>query len=303
MSKSKGNVITPQSLIEEKGADVVRYWASASNLGADIAYSEELFKIGGKLITKLFNASKFASLHFSIFTDFASKPTTAKADIQNKIITEAADLWILSRLKQTILKVEYEFRQFEYAKARQAIEDFFWNDFCDNYLEIVKVRSYGLEAEKHKDIDLSEAQKNQIIDGQKSGLFTLYHCLETLLKLFSPFIPHITEEIYQAIFSQEIFPNKLISIHQRGSWCKAEDYIEDKNSLEIGEVIKEVVFYIRKFKSDNNFSMKTPTKIFTISSLVDISAAIADLKNVCNSEEIIFINNSEKPLVDDIISK
>jgi valyl-tRNA synthetase len=292
MSKSKGNVVTPQSLIEEKGADVVRYWASASNLGADIAYSEELFKIGGKLITKLFNASKFVAQNFA---DLTLQPTNPKEDIAKNIINEKSDLWILSRLNQTILKAEQEFEQFEYAKARQAVEDFFWNDFCDNYLEIVKVRSYGLNAEKYKEINLSEEQKAQIIYGQQSGLFALYHCLEALLKLFSPFVPHITEELYQAIF-----PNKLTSIHQRGSWCKLEDYILDKEALEIGEIMKEVIFNIRKFKSDNNLSMKTPIQKFSINTKINISAVISDLQNVCNTAEILTKNDDGKSLVFDI---
>jgi len=293
MSKSKGNVITPQTLIEEKGADVVRYWASASNLGADIAYSEELFKIGGKLITKLFNASKFVAQNFA---DLTSQPSTVKQDVSKNIINEKSDLWILSRLNQTIAKVEQEFEQFEYAKARQAVEDFFWNDFCDNYLEIVKVRSYGLNAEKYKEINLSEEQKVQIISGQQSGLFALYHCLEALLKLFSPFIPHITEELYQSIFLA-ISPNKLTSIHQRGSWCKLENYILDKEALEIGAIMKEVIFNIRKFKSDNNLSMKTPIKQFFINTKINISTVITDLQNVCNTAEILTKDNDKESLV------
>ena len=69
MSKSKGNVVTPTDLIKEKGSDVVRYWASTSNLGADTAYSEDVFKIGQKLVTKLFNAAKFASMNFDLIEE------------------------------------------------------------------------------------------------------------------------------------------------------------------------------------------------------------------------------------------
>ena len=272
MSKSKGNVVTPQFLIEDKGADVVRYWASTSHLGADTAYSEELFKIGNKLITKLFNAAKFVSQNFSALD---KTPTFPYKDVTNNIINEKADLWILSRLQQTIVKVEEEFEQFEYAKARQAIEDFFWNDFCDNYLEIVKVRSYGLEAIKYQDINLSDNKKIKIIIQQQSGLFTLYHCLENLLKLFSPFIPHITEELYQAIF-----PDKLQSIHQRGSWCKIDEQILDDNALKIGTLMLEEIFKVRKFKSDNNLSMKAPLEDWGIGEGVD--DVLEDLKNVCN---------------------
>jgi len=243
-----------------------------------------MFKIGGKLITKLFNASKFASLHFEgqNFADLTSQPSTVALDVSSKIINQKADLWILSRLKQTILKVEYEFEKFEYSRSRQAIEDFFWNDFCDNYLEIVKVRSYGLKAEKYKDIELNEEQKTKIIADQQSGLFALYHCLEALLKLFAPFIPHITEELYQAIF-----PNRLGSIHQRGSWCELKDYVLDEESLELGGIMLEVIFNVRKFKSDNNLSMKTTLTSLTINTAKDISAIIFDLKNVCNATEIL----------------
>ncbi|MFT6077163.1 MAG: valyl-tRNA synthetase [Myxococcota bacterium] len=290
MSKSKGNVVTPQGLIEEKSADVVRYWASASNLGADIAYSEELFKIGGKLITKLFNASKFVAQNF---TDLESQPTNVKADVESGIINKQADLWILSRLQQTISQVDKEFDKFEYAKARAAIEDFFWNDLCDNYLEIVKVRSYGLSAQKFEEIDLNDEQKTKIISDQQSGLFSLHHCLETTLKLFAPFIPHVTEELYQAIF-----PNKIISIHQRGSWCELSQYLFCEDALASGSVAVEVIFNIRKFKSDNSLSMKTPIKQFSINSKVDLRNIVSDLENVCNVGEILLRNEAEN---DDLV--
>ena len=151
------------------------------------------------------------------------------------------------------------------------------------------MRSYGLGAEKYKDMNLSDAQKTQIIAGQQSGLLTLYHCLEALLKLFSPFIPHITEELYQAIF-----PNKLTSIHQRGSWCKLEEFVVDKQALELGGLMLEVIFNIRKFKSDNNLSMKTPIQQFCINTKIDISAIVFDLQNVCNTAQIITNFNSEE---------
>ena len=128
-----------------------------------------------------------------------------------------------------------------------------------------------------------------------SGLFALYHCLEALLKLFSPFIPHITEELYQAIF-----PNKLNSIHQRGSWCKLEYYVLDEEALKIGDVMLEVIFNIRKFKSDNNLSMKTSLQRFSINTKVNISAVIADLQNVCNTMEILVKNEDLQLLVFDI---
>jgi valyl-tRNA synthetase len=290
MSKSKGNVVTPINLIKEKGSDIVRYWASTSNLGSDTAYSEDVFKIGQKLVTKLFNAAKFASMNFDLLEDLGH-PKTVLEDINSNNINQVTDFWILSRLKQVIEGSEEQFDKFEYAKAREIIEDFFWNDFCDNYLEIVKVRAYGLNAIKYQEQDLSEEEQNQIILEQKSAIFTLYHILEHILKLFSPFIPHICEEIYQGVFE-----NKLNSIHQRGSWPKLSEQFFDENALKIGKEMLLIIFEVRKYKSEQNISMKTMIEKFTVNSKENFSGILEDLKNVTNSNEI-NINSHQKELI------
>ncbi len=269
MSKSKGNVITPTALIEEKGSDIVRYWASTSHLGADTAYSEDVFKIGQKLITKLFNAAKFASMNFSELRNDAK-------------VTEAADLWILSKLHLTTKRATEEFEKFEYARAREAIEEFFWKDFCDNYLEICKVRSYGLVAEKLVGIEFSDAQKKEIHAKQQSSILTLQTCLNTILKLFAPFIPHVTEEIYSTIFCEEF--EKTDSINARGSWPKLGEKFFDQKFFDIGEAALRVIFEVRKFKSEQNLSMKTTVKKIAARCKTDLSEITEDLKNVCNVE-------------------
>jgi len=130
MSKSKGNVVTPVKLLEEKGSDSVRYWASTSKLGTDTAFSEDVLKVGNKLVNKLFNASKFSAMQLA---NLDTMPTaTAADDIENGIITETLDKWIISRLSKAITKAKAAFEAYEYADARSAAEDFFWNDFCDN---------------------------------------------------------------------------------------------------------------------------------------------------------------------------
>jgi valyl-tRNA synthetase len=98
-----------------------------------------------------------------------------------------------------------------------------------------------------------------------------------------------------------IFPNKLNSIHGRGSWCKLENYILDEQALEIGGVMLEVIFNIRKFKSDSNLSMKTPIQKFSINTKTNISAVIADLQNVCNTAEILIENQDNSNLVYNLI--
>ncbi|MBP7710461.1 MAG: valine--tRNA ligase [Rickettsiales bacterium] len=281
MSKSKGNIVTPTSLIEEKGSDIVRYWASTSHLGADTAYSEEVFKIGQKLITKLFNAAKFASMNFAILDE----------NTKQENITEAADLWILSRLQQTVKRATEEFEKFEYARAREAIEEFFWRDFCDNYLEICKVRSYGLAAEKLAGVELNDSQKTEILAKQQSSILTLKICLNTLLKVFAPFIPHICDEIYSAIFAEEF--EKVGSINARGNWPKLGDEFFNSKFFEMGEAALAVIFEVRKFKSEQNISMKTTVKKIVVNSEKDLSAIASDLKNVCNAEEVEFVKEGK----------
>jgi valyl-tRNA synthetase len=271
MSKSKGNVVTPTALIEEKGSDVVRYWASTSHLGADTAYAEEVFKIGQKLITKLFNAAKFASIHFELLQKDAK-------------LSEAADLWILARLQKTIKTATEEFEKFEYARAREAIEQFFWHDFCDNYLEICKVRSYGIDAEKLAGVELSQIQKDEILAKQQSAIATLSICLNNLLKLFAPFVPHICDEIYAILFAEEFA--KFGSINARGNWAKLQPEFLDEKILKAGETALAVIFEVRKFKSENNLSMKTTVQKIKISSTTEISPFLEDLANVCNAKEI-----------------
>ncbi|MBU6338580.1 MAG: valine--tRNA ligase [Rickettsiales bacterium] len=306
MSKSKGNVVTPTALIEEKGSDIVRYWASTSHLGADTAYSEEVFKIGQKLVTKLFNAAKFASMNFELLNCHSERSeesqnvardlslTIAKSDCKaqdDKLITETSDLWILSRLQQTVSKATAEFEQFEYARAREAIEEFFWRDFCDNYLEICKVRSYGIAAEKLAGAELNEIQKKEIEAKQQSAIVTLKICLNTLLKLFAPFIPHVCDEIYSTIFVEEFAQTK--SINARGNWPKLSEKLFNQKAFEIGQEALAVIFEVRKFKSEKNISMKTTVKKLIVSSKVDLSEISEDLKNVCNAENLEFVN-SEK---------
>ncbi len=238
MSKSKGNVVTPVELIQDKGTDSVRYWASTSRLGADTAFSEDLLKIGRKLATKLWNASNFASLNLS---KLSGKPTTAAEDTRKGHITETLDLWILSRLHQCVKKATTEFERFEYCDARVAIEDFFWNDFCDNYLELAKARAYG------------ESEGNQ-----QSALYTIYHCLDGLLRLFAPFVPHITEELYSHIFDAQFAATG--SIHARGQWPRADAYPYDAQAELSGMACVDLLNIIRKAKSEAGVSIKFPVE-------------------------------------------
>jgi valyl-tRNA synthetase len=284
MSKSKGNVITPASLIASKGADAVRYWASSSSLGADIAYSEEVFKIGQKLITKLFNACKFAYSHFGVLNKFDNAYF-----VEN--ITYTSDLYILQKLQNVLEIYQQEFLQFEYAKALEVVEEFFWKYLCDNYLEICKVRCYGLLAEKYADQTLTKEQQENILAGQKSAVSTLYLVFNAILKLFAPFLPHICEELYSLVFTSEFGEKK--SIHSRNNFAYLPLCFENSKALQQGEWLLATLFAVRKYKSEHNLSMKTTiNKLIVHYNFYD--DVLCDLGNVCNAKNVeinLFLEN------------
>ena len=277
MSKSKGNVVTPVELIQEKGADVIRYWASNSKLGADIAYSEEVFKIGNKLINKIWNAAKFAEIQCA---KLESIPSNVKQDVESGHIFEIADLWVLSKLKETIVKATEEFKKYEYCGARTAVEDFFWNIYCDNYIEIIKTRAYD------------ENSLDPL--GQKSAIFTMYHCLKNILKLFAPFLPHLCEEIYSCLFSSEEL------IVARGSWPKIEEFISNQHAVELGDDLLEILNLVRKIKANKAISVSFPIENLSIGKddNVDLSGILRDLANVTKAKTIEFCDESDMILTE-----
>ncbi len=251
MSKSKGNIITPHVILETYGADVVRYWAANSRLGVDTVYSENIFKIGKRLVTKLWNASKFVSM-------FMEKHQALSINSAH----ETMDKWILSKLYKVIERATNNLLQFEYCEALGVIEEFFWKDFCDSYLELVKKRAYGSS--------LSAKQ-------------SLAYVLNIILRLFAPFLPYITEEIYHQLYSYN-------SVHNQSNWPSKEELIYDKYSEEMGDNVIQILNIIRKIKADNNVSVKHLIKKLVIKA--DLredklnQSAQNDLQAVCNAEMI-----------------
>jgi valyl-tRNA synthetase len=262
MSKSRGNGLDPVALIAEKGADVVRYWASTSKLGNDIVLSEDPFKIGRKLVLKLINAGEFLKMHLVNLTA-PVKAIPLEVQLESGVITEALDLWVLSKLEQAQALVEKEMNQFEYCGARSAIEDFFWNILCDNYLELVKDRLY-------KEYSNSRGQ---------SGIVTLYYLFDKLLRLFAPFIPYITEEIHNTVYNSQ-------SIHSRGSWPKPIDIQHNPD----GDLVVEILGLVRKAKTEKGLSIGAAVELIEVSLPSEISQSVkSDLKGATRTAEISFV--------------
>lgn len=273
MSKSKGNVVTPLKLIEEKGADAIRYWTATSKLGADIAYSEETLGNGKRLINKLWNASQFANIHLK---NMIGKPSNPKNDVANQTIYCAVDKWILAKLFHTIEKATKEFERYEFALARNVIENFFWQDFCDNYLELSKTRAYN--------------EQNLDQKGQQSAIYTIYHCLKTVLLMISPIIPHITEEIFSIIYAEGK------SIHQIGTWPNLNDFNQNLYSHH-GDICIKILDLVRKTKAEKMLSVKAPiSELFIdrqLNSNNDLEDFVIDLANVTSSKKVTFSDLKE----------
>ncbi|APZ30372.1 valine--tRNA ligase [Rickettsia conorii] len=276
MSKSKGNVLVPETLLEQYGSDVIRYWSANSKLGADTAYSEDVMKNGKRLVNKLWNAAKFVSIHFDKLKGEDKKASLL--DVKEKITNEF-DKWMVNKLVELVKLATNELQNYEYANAMHLTEKFFWVVFCDNYLEISKTRSYD--------------EENKNPQGQYSSILTLYHVMQTLLKLFAPFMPHITEELYQILYSEN-------SIHVKGSWVNYSD-LNYEIDAKGAEGLLEILDIIRKFKAEKNLSIKAPIKLLEVSGIV-LSAELAEeVKNVTSAEEIQFEMKDDKIKVNIIL--
>lgn len=265
MSKSKGNTIAPQEVREKYSGDALRYLAAASKLGYDMPYQEKEVQTGVKVANKIYNASKFASMLLENFTNEDKN--------QDYSQLKTIDKWLLSKLSKTIEKATKAFENFDYSRAKAEVDLFFMRDIADNYIEIVKQRLW--KAEEYGE----ETKKAQ---------YVLYESLYSAMKMFAPFIPFITEEVYQNFYSK--YENEK-SIHQT-SWPVANNaHINDELELS-GEEMIAIVGAVRKYKSEKNVSMKTPLKLLKIECSEDtkrfIEDSLLDLKAVTSATDISF---------------
>jgi len=256
MSKSKGNIIRPQEVMEKYGADALRYWAASSKLGEDFDYQEKDVVTGKKFVTKLLNATKFVFMNLEDWK--GKKPKKL----------EALDELFLNKLDFVVNEVGKNFEKYEYSRAKQEADNFFWKDFCDNYLEIVKKRVYRGEGEK-----------------KLSAQYTLYKSLLTILKLFAPFTPFITEELYQTYFKKR---EKYKSIHL-SEWPKISITRIDNFNWNTGwKPFVEILSKVRQEKTKAQKPMNVEIKLTLDKSdyaLMEMGL-LEDLKNVTNAKEI-----------------
>jgi valyl-tRNA synthetase len=249
MSKSKGNVVTPEAIIDEYSADGVRYWAARARLGTDTAYDPSVFKVGKRLVTKVFNASRFVLMQLDRVAGGGPIPGP-------EAIREPLDVALVDRLRTVIEQATRAFDAFDYAAALQVTEEAFWN-FCDHYLELVKLRSYAEEDSP----------------ARRSAIAALAWGLRTFLRLLAPFLPYVTEEVWSWRFAGV---GRERSVH-----TSAWPTLAEVAPVAVPEVhgtfdaAVEVLTKIRGTKTTSQKSLRWPVARLSITGPEDQRAALA----------------------------
>jgi valyl-tRNA synthetase len=229
MSKSKGNVVTPKGLLDQYGSDAVRYWAANGRPGTDTAFDEGQMKVGRRLTIKILNASKFV---LTLAGD--SNPNL-------DLVTEPLDQALLTRLAALIESVTAAFEDFDYARALERTEQFFWG-FTDDYVELVKARAYGSQGPA----------------AAASAHASLATALDTLLRLFAPFLPFVTAEVWSWANSE--------SIH-RSQWPDHQGLSSQLNSAidtTVLEAAAQTLSEVRKAKTEAKRSLRVMAELVLV---------------------------------------
>ncbi|MUK00763.1 valine--tRNA ligase [Vibrio cholerae] len=258
MSKSKGNVVVPTDVLEQFGADAVRYWAASAKLGADTAYEINQMKIGRRLAIKLLNASKFV-LNLGV-----TEGSIGAGSLDR--VTNALDLSLLAQLRTVTEQATAAFEKYDYARALQLTESFFWT-FTDDYVELVKDRAYA-------DPDDPATQSVQT---------TLATTLDALLRLFAPFLPFATEEVWSWW--------RAGSVHQ-ASWPDAEALSGLPGSADAGVLTSVALALggIRKAKSEAKVKQRTEVETAVVTApaaqVEQVRAGLGDLLAAGNARDL-----------------
>ena len=265
MSKSKGNVVTPSDLFDQYGSDAVRYWAASARPGVDTAFSEDQMKVGRKLATKLLNLTKFVlGASASDATNVAAQPV------------DLVDQAMLVKLAEVVDASTVALEQFDYARALERTEEFFWW-FCDDYVELVKTRAYG------------ETQDSS------SARVSLHRALSIVQRLLAPMLPFATEEVWSWW--------QTGSIH-RATWPTTAEVLEGFNAAPDAvdglDAICLVLGAVRRTKTEAKVSQRAEVSKLVITAdshtVSILQSNLLDLRNAGSLQEIDFVisdSNSE----------
>ena len=272
MSKSLGNGVDPLEVIDEYGADALRFMLVTGNApGNDIRYIPERVEAARNFANKIWNASRFVMMNLD-------------RDIMNKYKDSTdyslADKWILSRMNGLVKEVTENMEKYELGIALQKVHDFLWTEFCDYYIELVKPVLYG-EDEKSKGIVFN----------------VLYKVLNTGLKLLHPVMPFITEEIYTHLSTE----TESITI---ASWPEYDESLVNEKSEKDMEFIMEAIKALRNLRASMNVPPSRKAKIIAYISEEAKDAFIngaAYLEKLASASEVTFIDNKDN-LAENLVS-
>jgi valyl-tRNA synthetase len=256
MSKSKGNVVTPLALLEEHGSDGVRYWAASGRPGADTAFDSGQMKVGRRLAIKLLNASKFVLAPLDAARGAREPVERARPGTQGAV-TSGVDRGLLTNLARLVRESTEDLEHYQYTRVLERTETFFWF-FCDNYLELVKARRYG---------DHGEA----LAASANTALLT---ALSVFLRLFAPYLPFATEEVWSWW--------QPGSVH-RAPWPTPEELLTvsrgvDERGAQGLQMAAQVLGDIRKKKSEEQRPLKTPVARLVIRAPQDKLDLLPDIE-------------------------
>lgn len=271
ISKSRGNsAMEPENLLQQHAADAVRYWTASGTLGHDVAFSEDQLKMGNRLLTKLWNAFLFIAEH--------TKDSELNPRMQPKYV---ANEWILHQASVCFDEYKKYFEQHEFGLALTRVEKFFWNDVCDNYLECVKDQLFN--PANYEASEVAETKQ------------TLFAVGLRLLQMYGPFMPHMTEMIYQSLYKAAC---KTASLHTTQYAESQVAYTAAQERLDLMRHMLHIIVNVRKLKTDQKLSLKTDLAQLTIGGFEEIlkqlPAQQALLRGVTRAQEFVFVASSAK---------
>jgi valyl-tRNA synthetase len=276
VSKSKGETaIDPMEVVDKYSADAVRYWAAGTKLGENTLINEEKIADGQRLVNKLWSVMIFAYRFLNGYVISATVPELIPTD-----------KWALSQLQRLISSASRAFTEYDHAAAKSQIETYFWDLLADNYIEMVKGRLYD---------------ETQGLSGKQSAQYAIYQILLSLIKMLAPFIPYVTEEVFQLLFKSD---NRETSIHL-AEWPKVNGDLLDDTAERVGEALVEIATAVRRHKSQAKVSMGTRLHRIRITLpsrelVAQLGACLPDVKSVTRAEIVELRYYSDAPVTIDI---
>ena len=267
MSKSLGNGIDPMEVIEQYGADALRWFLSnGSSPGQDVRFSYEKMDAAWNFINKIWNASRFVLMNIE---------GLELSDLSLEGEKTVADRWILSRLNETIEKVTTLFERFEFGEAGRQLYNFIWDDFCDWYIEMSKETLYG---------------ENEVAKTMNKSV--LVHVLDQSLRLLHPIMPFVTEEIWSKL------PHEGESLVVAEYPVVHEEWLDEKATTGM-ETLKELIRSVRNIRAEVNTPLSKSITLLIQTHDSAIEHFLLENKNYierfCNPEELVISSTIEAP--------